>query len=171
LLTYPWDCKPALNADDIWWQYVSHQYADTCSSIWPFRFFTDVDSSGISNGYEWYQVIGGRQDYMNYFNIAGKKLLKYLRIKALLLDYLPVLWEGNRRSFFNYIEQSLKGIRGYSYRSCTGKGIRAKVFISGHDIDSSEVYSGLPVGNYHRPNIGVFITLLFLHPVIRPKLL
>jgi hypothetical protein len=48
------------------------------------------------------------------------------------------------------MEQSTYGIRGIVTDSITGAPLHAKVFISGHDVDSSEVYSYLPVGNYHR---------------------
>ena len=48
------------------------------------------------------------------------------------------------------MEQSLYGIRGIVTDSITGDPLEARVEISGHDVDSSHVYSFLPVGNYHR---------------------
>jgi len=48
------------------------------------------------------------------------------------------------------MEQSLFGLRGIVTDSITGNPLKVRVEISGHDIDSSHVYSNLPVGNYHR---------------------
>ena len=48
------------------------------------------------------------------------------------------------------MEQSLYGLRGIITDSITGAPIKAKVEVLNHDIDSSHVYSSLPVGNYHR---------------------
>ena len=50
----------------------------------------------------------------------------------------------------NYIKQSLYGLRGIVTDSLTEMPITAKVEISGHDTDSSHVYSKEGVGNYHR---------------------
>ena len=48
------------------------------------------------------------------------------------------------------MEQSLFGLRGIITDSITGNPLKAKVEISSHDIDSSHVYSTIPIGNYHR---------------------
>tara|TARA_B110000093_G_C12778020_1_gene329332 strand:- start:192 stop:725 length:534 start_codon:yes stop_codon:yes gene_type:complete len=50
----------------------------------------------------------------------------------------------------SYIEQSLFGLRGIVTDSITGEALLAEVFIENHDVDNSQVYSHLPVGNYHR---------------------
>ena len=48
------------------------------------------------------------------------------------------------------MEQSLFGLRGIITDSITGIPLKAKIEILGHDIDSSHIYSNLPIGNYHR---------------------
>jgi PKD repeat protein len=148
---YPWDGKAALTADDNWWQLVSNQFADTAQTYGPSGFFTDVDPTGITDGYAWYQVFGGRQDYMNYYQHCREETIEISGTQSPSGSSLPILWKGCKRSLLNYIEQSLKGIRGVVTDSCTGQGIRAFVSITGHDHDSSQIYSALPVGNYHRP--------------------
>ena len=57
---------------------------------------------------------------------------------------------ANYPSLLNYIEQSLFGLRGIVTDSITGNPLKAKVEILNHDIDSSHVYSNLPIGNYNR---------------------
>lgn len=147
---YPWDGKAGLTADNNWWQYVSAEFADTCHEYGTSGFFTDVTSTGIIDGYVWYQVLGGRQDYMNYYRHCREETIELSVTQCPAASQLPTLWKGCKRSFFDYMEQSLKGIRGIVTDSCTGKGVRALVTISGHDVDSSQIYSALPVGNYHR---------------------
>ncbi|MFH0865003.1 MAG: M14 family zinc carboxypeptidase [Bacteroidota bacterium] len=166
---YPWDCKADLTADDNWWQYVSHEFADTAQTFGPSGFFTDVDPSGIINGYAWYQILGGRQDYMNYFQHCREECIEISSSQSPDGSQLVDLWEGCRRSLLNYIEQSLNGIRGVITDSCTGQGICAKVFITGHDFDSSHVYSALPVGNYHRPIYTGTYNLTFSAPGYQSK--
>lgn len=151
---YPWDTYTSTqktHADDNWWQLVSNQFADTAQAYGPSAFFTDVTPSGITEGGDWYVITGGRQDYVNCYNHCREETIEISTTQSPSGSSLPALWQGCRRSLFNYLEQSLKGIRGLVTDSCTGQGIRANVFITGHDADSSNVYSSLPVGNYHRP--------------------
>ena len=61
---YPWDTWSNLAADNNWWEYVSHEYADSCQSNSGNGYF-DYLNDGITNGNDWYEVDGGRQDYMN----------------------------------------------------------------------------------------------------------
>ncbi|MFA4851017.1 MAG: M14 family zinc carboxypeptidase [Bacteroidales bacterium] len=169
VVNYPWDCKATLTADDNWWQLVSHQYADTAQAYGPSGCFTDVDPSGITNGYAWYQVLGGREDYMNYFKQCREATIEISSDQSPSGSELPTLWAENNRSFFNYMEQSLKGIRGLVTDSCTGQGIKAKVFIAVHDFDSSHVYSALPLGNYHRPIFAGIYNVTYSAPGYQSK--
>jgi PKD repeat protein len=168
VFNYPWDCKAALTADDNWWQLVSHEYADTAQSYGTPGYFTDLNS-GITDGYAWYQVLGGRQDYMNYFEHCREATIEISSDQSPSGSELPKLWSENKRSFLNYIEQSLKGISGLVTDSCTGQGIKAKVFIAGHDFDSSHVYSALPIGNYHRPIFAGTYNLTYSAPGYQSK--
>ena len=55
---YPWDTWATLHADDQWWQYVCHEYADTAQAYSTGGYMTGYDD-GITNGYAWYEVNGG----------------------------------------------------------------------------------------------------------------
>lgn len=146
---YPWDTWSNTTADDSWWQYVCQEYADECQANSSNGYFNYLND-GITNGHDWYEVDGGRQDYMNYFRYCREFTLELSNDKTPNPNDLPDLWEANYLSLLNYMEQSLYGIRGIVTDSITGLPIRAKVEIIGHDVDSSHVYSNLPVGNYHR---------------------
>ncbi|MCD4697011.1 MAG: hypothetical protein K8S16_12310 [Bacteroidales bacterium] len=146
---YPWDHKYALAADDDWWQFVCHEYADTAQTYSPWTYMDGFDD-GITNGAAWYPINGGRQDYMNYFHQCREFTLEISNQKLLTASLLPAYWGYNYRSLLNYIEQSLYGIRGLVTDTTTGLPLEAEIFILNHDTDSSWVYSSLPVGNYHR---------------------
>ena len=147
---YPWDTWSNITADNNWWEFISREYADSCQANSGSGYFNYLND-GITNGYDWYEVDGGRQDYMNYFRNCRELTLELSDDKIPNPNDLPYLWDANFPSFLNFMEQSLFGLRGIITDSITGNPIEAKVEVLGHDIDSSHVYSMLPIGNYHRP--------------------
>jgi hypothetical protein len=146
---YPWDTWSRLAADDSWWVFVCREYADTVHLYAPPSYLSDFEN-GITNGYAWYRITGGRQDYMNYFQQCREFTMEISNTKLLPPSQLPNHWEYNYRSFLNYMEQSMYGIRGTVKDSVTNWPIQAEVKIVLHEQDSSWVYSSLPSGNYHR---------------------
>ncbi len=147
---YPFDTWAQLAADDNWWNYVCREYADTVHPFAVSGYLDDLDN-GITNGYAWYQAIGGRQDYMNYFKHCREFTLEISNTKKPTASTLPNYWNYNYRSLLNYIEQCHYGLRGIVTDSITGQPLKAKIFIQNHDADSSHIYSVLPLGNYFRP--------------------
>ncbi len=149
LINYPWDTWSNLTADNNWWNYVCREYADSCQTNSSSNYFND-QNNGITNGYDWYEVNGGRQDYMNYYNHCRESTLEISSNKIPPPNQLPIFWEKNYPSLINYMKQALYGIRGLITDSITSKPLKAKIEIIGHDVDSSHVYSLMPIGNYHR---------------------
>jgi len=151
IFNYPWDHKYALSADDDWWKYVGHEYADTAHAHAPSSYMNQYDD-GIVNGATWYVVYGGRQDYMNFNHQCREVTIELSDTKLIPASQLPAHWEYNRRSLLNYMEQALYGIRGIVTDAATNQPLKAEVYVLNHEIDgdSSWVYSDLPVGNYHR---------------------
>lgn len=149
VVNYPWDTWSRPTADENWWIMVSRQYADTVHANSPPGYFDDLEN-GISNGYDWYRITGGRQDYMNYFQQCREVTLEISNTKLPPASQLPLFWNYNYRSILNYLEQVTYGIRGIVSDTITGEPLKAQVLISGHDTDSSMVFSSLPAGNYHR---------------------
>ena len=103
-------------------------------------YFTYLNN-GITNGNDWYEVNGGRQDYMNYFRYCRELTLELSDDKTPNPNDLPQLWDANYPSLLNYLEQSLFGVSGIVTDSITGLPLKAKVEIYNHDVDSSHVYS------------------------------
>jgi hypothetical protein len=146
---YPWDTWSRLTADDDWWVYVCREWADTVHLYAPSDYLNEFEN-GITNGYAWYRITGGRQDYMNYFQQCREFTMEISDIKLLPPSQLPDLWNYNYRSMLNYIEECAFGIRGTVKDSLTSWPIKAEVKILSYEQDSSWVYSTLPNGNYHR---------------------
>ncbi|MCX6266958.1 MAG: M14 family zinc carboxypeptidase [Bacteroidetes bacterium] len=150
VFNYPWDTWSKLHADDAWWKFVGREWADTVHSHGPIGYFTS-ENNGITNGYAWYEVNGGRQDYMNYWHNCREVTLEISNTKLLPASQLLSFWNYNYPSFLNYIKQSHYGFNGIVTDTVTDLPVAAKVFISGHDKDFSEVYSRNETGFYARP--------------------
>ncbi|MBL7086458.1 MAG: carboxypeptidase regulatory-like domain-containing protein [Candidatus Cloacimonetes bacterium] len=148
VVNYSWDTWPRLHADDDWYISISREYADTAHVYSPPGYMTFLNN-GITNGYQWYTINGGRQDYMNYFQGCKEVTIELSDVKMLSSDELPAHWEYNKRSFINYIDNVFYGIRGLVTDSL-GNPLDAMITVVDHDFDSSEVFTDPDVGDYHR---------------------
>lgn len=147
---YPWDTWAVRSADDAWWQEVCRQYADTVHAHAPAGYFTGL-KDGITNGYDWYSISGGRQDYMNYFQYDREFTLELSVVKMPDPDSLSGFWDYNYRSLLDYMHQVLAGLRGTVTDSASGEPLQAEVFAVDHDMNHSQVYSDSASGLYFRP--------------------
>jgi hypothetical protein len=153
VFNYPWDTWSRYPADDSWFIQVGKHFVDTVHAIAP-GYMADVlgypNYPGIVDGYAWYRVTGGRQDFMTYFRYGREITCEISSNKMPAASTLPTYWNNIHKSFLNYIKESLYGVRGIVTDSITGTKLKAKVYISGHDTDSSWVYSDSVSGDYHR---------------------
>lgn len=160
VINYPYDTWSRRHADNDWWIMVSREYADTAQYYSPPGYMTYLDN-GITNGYDWYSISGGRQDFMNYFHYCREVTMEISNIKTLPPAQLPAYWGYNYRSLLNYMQQSTFGFHGTITDAVSGAPIRAKVELLNHELDNSFVYSFLPAGNYHRLVKAGTYTLVF----------
>jgi len=165
---YPWDTWATLHPDDDWWQYVCHEYADTAQYYSPAGFMSGYDD-GITNGYQWYSISGGRQDYMNYFHQCREFTLEISDTKLLPANLLPDWWDYNYRSLLNYMEQTLYGVTGTITDANTNEPLGGEVFILNHDTDSSWVYANETFGIYYRPLFEGTYSISFSAPGYYPQ--
>ncbi len=152
LVNYPWDSwtsSQRLHPDNNWYIHFSRQYADSAQKYGFADYFT-YESNGITNGGDWYVVAGGRQDYMNWWHHCREVTIELYRDMLIDVEKLNNLWDYNKESFLGYLEAGLQGFNGVITNS-EGEPIKAKVFIAGHDADSSFVYSNSSTGFYARP--------------------
>jgi len=149
VLNYPWDTWSTLAADNSWWVFVCREYADTVHLYGPSNYLHEYDN-GITNGYAWYSISGGRQDYMNYFHQCREMTLELSDTKLLPASQLPDHWDWNYRSLLNYIKQASYGVSGIVTDLETGLPLEANVYIEGHDMHNSNVYAREETGFYQR---------------------
>jgi hypothetical protein len=150
VLNYPWDNFSRRHPDVNWFQYVSRNYADTVKQYGGSDYFSDVISEGYIDGYDWYPIAGGRQDYMTYFCHGREITIEVSETKKPLTGDLESYWNYNYKAMLQYIENCLYGIRGIVTDSATHSPLRAKLEVISHDADSSQIYSEINNGNYHR---------------------
>lgn len=150
VINYPWDTWYQRHADDDWYQNLSRQYADTVHAN-SSGYMAYLDN-GITNGYDWYPISGGRQDYANYY-LHSRETTIELSVKIPDASTLPSLWDYNYRSLLNYIDRVHLGLYG-KITDVDGNPVKAKIFIENHDADSSDIYSNPDNGMYYRLIIG-----------------
>lgn len=150
VFNYPWDRYLSIShADDAWFYSIGRAYADTVH-VYSVPAYMDMYDNGVVRGAVWYVVYGGRQDYVTS-ELQGREVtieLDYIHVTP--AAQLPLLWQNNYRSLLGYLENGLYGIHGIVHNSVTTAPVKAKVFISGHDKDSSHVYSDTLTGNFIR---------------------
>jgi hypothetical protein len=149
VVNYPWDKWSRLHADDSWFYNISRNYADTVHAQSGTGYMID-QNNGITNGYAWYWISGGRQDFVTW-ELQGREV-------TIELDYtkqtpaaqLELLWLYNWKSLIGYLENALYGIHGLVKDSHTSAPVPAKVFITAHDKDRSEAYCDSVSGRFIR---------------------
>lgn len=150
VVNYPWDrWLSKLHADDSWFNSISRAYADTVHVYSGPAYMNELDN-GVTRGAVWYIVYGGRQDYITW-GLQGREVTIELDDNFITpTAQLSILWTNNRRSLLGYLENAFYGIYGHIINARTSAPVSAKVFIKGHDKDSSQVYSDTLSGSFVR---------------------
>lgn len=149
VVNYPWDKWTRLHADDRWFYGIGRRYADTVH-LYSDSGYMSFLNNGVTRGWEWYVVKGGRQDFVTW-GLGGREVtLEIDDIKMTPGSNLEALWNWNHRSLLRYIAEALYGVRGTVTDAENGDPLRARIFITGHDTDSSAVWSDALTGEYCR---------------------
>ena len=152
VFNYPWDSWMTWqhsHADTDWWEYVGHNFADTCH-LYSASYMTE-ENNGVTEGGDWYVITGSMQDYHNWYLGTRHVTIEVCEDKVLSSSLLPNYWGYATRSFLNFIAEADNGIHGTVTDSLTGEPLQALVYIENHDLDHSYVETSLPYGDYHRP--------------------
>lgn len=150
VMNYPWDNFEHEHADNSWFEHISHRYADTVKKYGGSDYFSSVSEDGVINGYDWYPISGGRQDYTTYFCHGREITIEVSNTKMPPAASQPNFWNYNYRAMLNYISECMKGIHGTVTDNSTGKPLSAEIRIEGYDADNSQIYSDVENGNFHR---------------------
>jgi hypothetical protein len=151
VLNYPWDTYSQRHADDEWYIDICRAYVDSVHEYSPSNYM-DAYNNGITNGYDWYSIDGGRQDYMNFYHGCREVTFELSDTKLLAANQLPNHWIWNRVGLFDWFRHALYGIRGVVTDSATGLPLDAMIEVVDydHDPDSSQIRTDPDVGDYHR---------------------
>ena len=150
VVNYPWDrWLSKFHADDSWFNRISRAYADTAHVYSGPAYMNELDN-GVTRGADWYVIYGGRQDFVTY-ELQGREVTIELDDQNVTpAAQLALLWQNNWRSLLGYLENALYGIHGLVRAAGSSAPVPAKIFISGHDNDSSHIYSDTLTGSFIR---------------------
>jgi len=152
VFNYPWDSWPSWqhsHADADWWEYVGHNFADTCHNH--SMYYMWDENNGVTEGGDWYVITGSMQDYHNWYLGTRHVTIEVSDYKVVSTSQVGSYWNAAYHSLLNFIAEADNGIHGIVTDSTTGEPLQALVYITNHDLDHSYVETTLPYGDYHRP--------------------
>ena len=151
VVNYPWDNVERRHPDDAWFQDLARDWADLAQSDSPGGYMTDVNNNGITNGWDWYEIKGGRQDFMTFFHGGREVTIELSETKLLPAEELDELWSWNRRALLDFVSHAHDGIRGI-VTDPNGAPLAATIVVVGVDReeDGSMARTDPAVGDFHR---------------------
>lgn len=141
VLNYPYDdtvYRGELHPDNDWFNTVCVNYVTEARKVDEF-YMRDIESSGVTIGWSWYAVSGGRQDYVTHF-LNGREITVELSEKLPDASKLPSFWDKNYVSLLAYAQEALYGLQG-AVTNMNGLPVHAKIQVLNHDVDSSHVWT------------------------------
>jgi hypothetical protein len=154
VVNYPWDADPVLSSgqyaaspDDAHFIFISRGYADRNPRMTGF-------DNGITNGLEWYEALGGMQDWNYHYYGDMEVTVELTSTKWPSYSTIPGHWADNRSAMLWYLMAVHKGIKGKVTSSAAGIPLNARITVEGIDKDffsrgaTGEFYKILKPGNY-----------------------
>jgi hypothetical protein len=153
VVNYPWDSQSTLHPDNDWFKSLAQSYADSAIRYGSYGYFETLigNSSimGITNGYAWYAVYGGRQDYVTGL-CKGREITVEIDDNYITPEEnLELLWQSNYRSLLSLLSFALQGISGI-VTEADGHPVKASIRILNHDNDLSTIVSDSTYGTFYR---------------------
>ena len=150
VVNYPWDTKRAdfplldLVRD------LSRDYAAIIPSMRDNDEFTD----GIVNGYKWYEINGGMQDWSYHWHNDLQVTIELSHSKWPSYSLVPEYYNKNKRSLINYMKKVHQGIGFKLNKKTRAKAIYRRLEggtykdVISVDFNGTEFYKVLEPGNY-----------------------
>lgn len=150
VVNYPWDTK----ADDFPLLELVKGLSFEYASIIPSMRDNDEFENGIVNGYAWYEINGGMQDWSYHWHNDLQVTIELSHSKWPSYNRVPSYYKKNRRSLINYMKSVHQGI-GFSTDSYQeGKVVYRKLIsnkyeeVLSKDFKSKEFFQVLTPGSY-----------------------
>lgn len=104
VVNYPWDGVPESHPLNDLVKTLSLNYAKQV----PYIFHSTQFENGITNGWAWYEVKGGMQDWSWYFYKDIQLTIELSQSKWPAASMIPGYWSANKGALLDYINQALK---------------------------------------------------------------
>ena len=170
VVNYPYDNTTSKHVDHNYYEAISVEYATHAQNNSPAGYMTieydfpeNPASPGVTQGSIWYQVYGGRQDYINYYRHAKEVTIELSDTKFIPGSQLPAHWDYNQQAFLDYMKQANYGFQGIVSDE-SGNPIAANISIAGHDALNSWITSNSDLGDYYRLIEGGTYTVTYEAP-------
>ena len=155
IVNYPWDAWTTAqrsHADADWFRYTGQNYASLCQAVDTAYLYGDYRGRSVIEGADWSPLVGGRQDYMTYYQRCREVTIE-MSYQSVITDttVLPTFWDKSKDALLSYAMESSYGFWGTVTDATTGEPVEAMIRVVDHDYFHSEVFSHLPQGVYHRP--------------------
>ena len=161
VVNYPFDNTYTNHADTDWFFLTGKEFAENCqndAAAAPYYNNGYMDAvyannmwPGVTEGADWYQVYGGRQDFMNYYHQCKEVTIELSNTKTPPASQLDDHWDYTREALIEYLIQGTYGFRGIVKDAISGDPLEAKITLVGHDAINSHTVSSLPFGDFYRP--------------------
>ncbi len=172
IVNYPWDAwttQQRTHADADWFRYTGQNYASLCHAQDTAYLYGDYRGRSVIEGADWSPLVGGRQDYMTYYQRCREVTIEMSHIPVITDTLLlPTYWDKNKDALLSYAVESSYGFWGVVTDAETHEPVEAQVKVLNHDRFHSEVYSHLPLGVYHRPIMAGTYTVEVSAPCYQP---
>ena len=155
IVNYPWDAWTTgqrAHADADWFRYTGQNYASLCQAVDTAYLYGDYRGRSVIEGADWSPLVGGRQDYMTYYQRCREVTIEMSYLPVITdTTVLPTFWDKNKDALLSYAVESSYGFWGTVTDATTGEPVEAMIKVVDHDYFHSEVLSHLPLGVDHRP--------------------
>lgn len=145
VVNYPWDTIADRHPLHDFVVQISQEYANEVPGMKNSIEFP----GGIVNGYSWYEVNGGMQDWSYYWYNDLQVTIEVSNVKWPRYSEVARYWEENKKSLVNFLEKVHQGV-GFVIKSEIKKVQIAQndTLIGTFEVINNEFYKVLPIGEY-----------------------